>query len=77
MRLRRLLHDTTRRLELAALQKADAAADRLTVNATIIETGTESYRPAQVGPLQGVTNPPTATRRGQIKPSRWGQNKPS
>jgi hypothetical protein len=40
MRVRRLLHETTCRLELAALQKADAVVDRLTFNATIIETGT-------------------------------------
>jgi hypothetical protein len=45
MRVHRLLHETTCRLELAALQKADAVVDRLTFNATIIETGTESYRP--------------------------------
>jgi hypothetical protein len=30
MRVRRLLHETTSRLELAALQKADAVVDRLT-----------------------------------------------
>ena len=47
MRVHRLLHETTCRLELAALQKADAVVDRLTFNATIIETGTESYRPAR------------------------------
>ena len=47
MRVRRLLHETTSRLELAALQKADAVVDRLTFNATIIETGTQSYRPAR------------------------------
>jgi hypothetical protein len=47
MRVRRLLRETTSRLELAALQKADAVADPLTFNATIIETGTESYRPTR------------------------------
>jgi hypothetical protein len=47
MRVRRLLHETTCRLELAALQKADAVVDRLTFNATIIETGTKPYRPAR------------------------------
>lgn len=47
MRVPRLLHETTSRLELAALQKADAVADRLTFSATIIETGTESYRLAR------------------------------
>jgi hypothetical protein len=47
MRVRRLLRETTSRLELAALQKADAVADPLTFNATIIETGTESYRLAR------------------------------
>jgi hypothetical protein len=47
MRVHRLLHETTCRLELAALQKAGAVVDRLTFNATIIETGTESYRPAR------------------------------
>jgi hypothetical protein len=47
MRVHRLLHETTCRLELTALEKAGAVVDRLTFNATIIETGTESYRPAR------------------------------
>ena len=47
MRVRRLLHETTSRLDLAALQKADAVVNQLTFSATIIETGTESYRPAR------------------------------
>jgi len=35
------------------LQKTGAVVDRLTFNATIIETGTGSYRPAPVkGPSQ-------------------------
>ena len=36
MRVRRLLHETTSGLELAALQKADADVDRLTFNARMI-----------------------------------------
>jgi hypothetical protein len=42
MRVHRLLHETTSRPGLAALQKTDAVVDRLTSSATIIETGTES-----------------------------------
>jgi len=49
MRVRRLLQETTSRLKLAALQKADAVAGRLTFSVTIIETGTESYRLARAG----------------------------
>jgi hypothetical protein len=49
MRVRRLPHETRCRPALAALQKADAVAGRLTSNAIIIETGTESCRPARPG----------------------------
>ena len=58
MRVRRLLHETTSRLELAALQKADAVVDRLTFNATIIEpsqTRQELARAiAEAPPLKGT-----------------------
>ena len=69
-----------------------AIVDRLTFNATIIETGTESYRlalsqgrnrqasrltrPAR-GQIKPSRQPPATRKRGQVKPSCWGQMKPS
>jgi hypothetical protein len=47
MRVHRLLHETTCRPDLARAAKDDAVVGRLTFNATTIETGTESYRPAR------------------------------
>jgi hypothetical protein len=55
MRVHRLLHETTCRLELTALEKAGAVVNRLTFNATIIETGTESYRPARAKASQDAS----------------------
>jgi hypothetical protein len=45
MRVRHMLHETTSRLALAALQKADAAVGRL---ATIIESYRRPTLPAMV-----------------------------
>jgi len=59
MRVHRLLHETTCRLELAALQKG-GAVDRLTFNATIIETGAES---ATCEPEVGAGFEPVARSR--------------
>jgi hypothetical protein len=48
MRVRHMLHETTSRLALAALQKADAAVGRLTFSATIIESYRRPTLPAMV-----------------------------
>ena len=47
-----------------------AIVDRLTFNATIIETGTESYRLARAKAGTAKTSRLTRPARGQIKPSR-------
>jgi hypothetical protein len=65
MRLHRLPHETTCRLELAALQKTDAVAGRLTFNAAIIETGTESYRPRRFTFLRGGSDSEELSGPGQ------------